>query len=49
MDASELESRPKKEIIHVRILQGPDWRYETQLPDWARDDYVYSVQPEKRD
>ena len=37
-------------IANVRVFfQGSDWHYETQLPDWARDDYVYPVQTEKRD
>lgn len=22
------------------MLQGPDWEYETELPDWARNDWT---------
>ena len=34
-------------VLNVLIFQGLDWHHETQLPDWARDDYVYPEPQEK--
>ena len=26
------------------MFQGVDWGFKTELPDWARDDFVYPVE-----